>query len=163
MIKHYLFACFRLFCLSILVSAITFFSVVNPAVSKNLADCAANQESFGFFLKEFPVEHQGYALFNIEVTYRINTPIETIDPKVYPDYVEVSQEVEKFLVEYPNESDYWEIMNKKLAIFLLNTYPSLSSVQIKIDVMPTTPKTKYERFSEVLITRPDSCPLLVGG
>ncbi|MFZ4640924.1 MAG: hypothetical protein ACOYMP_11070 [Nodosilinea sp.] len=162
MTKHYFFACFRFLCLSILVSAIAFFSVVNPAASKNLADCAANQESFGFLLKEFPVEHQGYALFNIDVTYRINTPIETIDPKVYPDYVEVSQEVEKFLVEYPNESDYWEIMNKKLAIFLLNTYPSLSSIQIKIDVMPTTPKTKYERFSEVLITRPDSCPLLVG-
>lgn len=162
MIKQRPFAYFRLFCLSVSASTLALFSIVNPALSEKLADCAANQESFGFFLKEFPVEHQGYALLNIDVTYRINTPIKGIDPNVYPEYVGVVQEIEKFIVGYPNESGYWEIMNKKLAMFLLDKYPSLSSIQIKIDVMPTTPRTRYQRFSEVLITRPDSCPLLVG-
>ncbi|XGB43291.1 MAG: hypothetical protein LVS60_05815 [Nodosilinea sp. LVE1205-7] len=139
---------------------LSLFSIGDPAVAKNLTDCSTNQESFGFFLKEYPIEHQGFALLNVAVTYRLNTSMETIDPTLYPEYVGVVQSLEKFLVNYPNESDYWEVMNKKLASFLLNQYPSLASIRIKIDVMPTTPRTKYERFSEVLVTRPDNCPLL---
>jgi len=144
------------------ISALAFalISTSNPASANTATDCSTNQESFGFFLKDYPMEHQGNGLLNISVLYRLNTAVDKIEPDLYPEYVGIVEKIQKFLEEYPNESDYWEIINKKMAGYLLEQYPSMSSVHIKIDVAPTTPRTRYERFSEVLKTRPDNCPLI---
>ena len=35
-----------------------------------LEDCLRNEESFGFELKDYPIEHQTQALLNISVKFR---------------------------------------------------------------------------------------------
>jgi hypothetical protein len=38
---------------------------------------------------------------------------------------------------YPNETDYWEPLNRALAVKLLETYPKVASVTLEIAVQPT--------------------------
>ncbi|MBU6229035.1 MAG: DUF5399 domain-containing protein [Cyanobacteria bacterium REEB459] len=147
------------FC-GLLVLLMALVSNGDPAFSKTLADCATQQEVFGIALKQYPVDHQGLVSLSIDVTYRLHTPIDTLDASVYPDYLDMVQSIKQFLADYPNESDYWEVVNKQLAQLLLDQYPTLSSVQLKMGLMPSPPKVDFDRFSQVLMTRPGGCPLL---
>ena len=134
---------------------------IKPAFSQ-ISDpikCERNQESFGFKLKDWQVEHQGFATLNVEVNYRFDLNINSINPEAYPDFVPIAQDIQDFVVNYPNETDYWEIMNKKLGKFLMDKYPQISSLELKITVMPTTPRNRFERHSAITLTRPNSCPL----
>ena len=38
---------------------------------------------------------------------------------------------------YPNETDYWEPLNRAPAVKLLETYPKVASVTLEIVVHPT--------------------------
>ncbi|MEB3279620.1 MAG: hypothetical protein VKK42_11970, partial [Lyngbya sp.] len=41
------------------------------------------------------------------------------NPFEYPDFTQISNYVEAFLANYPNETDFWEILNKNLVTELL--------------------------------------------
>lgn len=135
---------------------------LQPALAQSLdpIECARTQESFGFQLRDWQVEHQGFATLNVDVNYRFINDIAVDDPENYPDFVLIAQEVEEFFENYPNETDYWELMNKKLARMLLDNYPQISSLEIKVTVMPTTPRNRFPRHSIVTLTRPNQCPLM---
>jgi hypothetical protein len=54
------------------------------------------------------------------------------------------------LANYPNETDFWEILNKNLTQKLLAENPALDSLEIGIEVLPTN-RLPYDRASIVSI------------
>ena len=129
-----------------------------PASAIQLTQCDLNQESFEFELPSYQIKHQGEAMLDIGINYRyIDNP--ELDPNVYPDFVPIAKKVDQFLTNYPNETDYWEIVNRNLTQFLLNEYPTLSSIRTNIDIYLGSSNEFYPRSSIVTLTRQDSCPL----
>ena len=129
-----------------------------PAEAVQITQCDLNQESFEFELPNYHIEHQGEAMLDIKLDYRyVDNP--ELDPNVYPDFVPIAKKVDQFLANYPNETDYWEIVNRKLTKFLLNEYPTLSSIKTHIDIYIGSSNEFYPRSSIVTLTRENSCPL----
>lgn len=52
------------------------------------------------------------------------------------DPAQVKQCAARFLNSYPNEKDFWEIMNVKMASCLIQKYPSMRSLDIEIAISP---------------------------
>lgn len=147
---------FTLVFISFFIFGITF--PYTTSLAAPITQCDLNQESFGFELKSYPMEHQEWAMSDISISYRyVDNP--KLDPNIYPDFVPIAKKVDQFLKNYPNETDYWEIVNKKLTQFLLNEYPTLSSVRVEIDVQSGSGDEFYPRSSIVTLTRLNSCPL----
>ena len=75
-------------------------------------------EEFSFLIKDFKTEHQGQTNnLNITIQYRYRLNISVSE---YPDFRLVAKDIELFLTNYPNEKDYWEILNKKITLFVLD-------------------------------------------
>src|ERR1044072_6036929 len=73
-------------------------------------------EEFSFLIKDFKVDHQTELCnLNISISYRYVVNIANPD---YPDFRLLAKDVETFLINYPREEDYWEIVNKQLTLFL---------------------------------------------
>lgn len=135
---------------------LSFHLFISPAISQSLTQCQQHQEVFQFEIDNYPIQHLGGAILNVKVAYRM-TPV-AITENDYPDFVPMQKEIDQFFVGYPNESDYWEIVNKKLVKMLFNKYPEISSLRVEIDIMPTAQEALY-RSSIVSSTRPESCSL----
>ena len=157
--NRYLYQIFSILIIFTL-SIVTNFVGVKDAVADNLEKCAANQENFGFTLPDYPIEHQGWAMLDIAIDYRLaETSPDEIKPEIYPNFVPIVEKIDKFMKEYPNETDYWEIVNKKLAQSILDEYPTIVSIKIRIDVNHTL-GANYNRHSIITMTKPNSCPIL---
>ena len=103
-------------------------------------------EEFSFLIKDFKIDHQGETnTLNISISYRYAANITKAD---YPDFRLLAKDVETFLTEYPNEDDYWEILNKQITARLLQKYPSLTSVTCELRVDPSR-LIHYTRSSRV--------------
>jgi hypothetical protein len=103
-------------------------------------------EEFSFRLKDFRMDHQGQANnLNISVSYRYAANITKAD---YPDFRWLAKDVETFLTNYPNEDDYWEIVNKQITALLLKKYSGVAAVTCEIKVDPTS-VVPYTRSSRV--------------
>ena len=76
-------------------------------------------ESWQFSLDNYAVQHQGLHTIDVEVSYNYRAGIGNPDPYEYPDFVPIAAFVDAFLVNYPNEEDFWEILNQKLVESLL--------------------------------------------
>ena len=127
-----------------------------PALSQILTQCEQNQEIFAFQVPNYAIQHQGGAILNLKVAYRV-TP-EAIAQNDYPDFIPIRKDIDNFLVNYPNEKDYWEIVNKKLVKFTLDKYPQIASLKIEMGVFPT-PNEPFSRSSIVTITKPQNCAI----
>jgi hypothetical protein len=64
----------------------------------------------------------------------------------YPDFRLIAREIETFLTNYPNEEDYWEILNKKITLMVLEKYPAIAKITSQVQVSPS-PKVPYLRSS----------------
>ena len=107
-------------------------------------------EEFLFAIKDFKVEHQGeHNVLSIAVTMRYVLNVKNTD---YPDYRAVARDIETFLTNYPNEKDYWEIVNKALTSMLLKKYPPLAIITCEITVDPVA-NSPYTRSSRVVRER----------
>jgi hypothetical protein len=62
------------------------------------------------------------------------------------------QSIDNFLVNYPNETDFWEILNKNLTQKVLDENPALTDVGIQLEVLPTN-RLPYDRTSTVFRSR----------
>ncbi|MCE2699383.1 MAG: hypothetical protein PX483_19115 [Nostocales cyanobacterium LE14-WE4] len=140
---------------SVLILSLNVFA--SPALSQTNTKCEQHQEIFTFQVPNYAIKfHQGGAILNIKVAYRL-TP-EAISQNAYPDFVPIRKDIDKFLTNYPNDGDFWEIINKKLVQFLLDKYPQMASLSVELGVFPT-PGEPFPRSSIVYSTRPQSCPL----
>jgi len=120
-------------------------------VSQEKQDEGQLKEEFSFLVEHFKVDHQAESNnLNISISYRYVVNIANSD---YPDFRLLAKDVETFLTNYPNEDDYWEIVNKNLTLFLLRKYPALSSVTSEVTADPTR-LDPYVRSSRVTRERP---------
>lgn len=104
-------------------------------------------EEFSFLLKDFRMDHQGQANnLNISISYRYAANMTKAD---YPDFRWLAKDVETFLSNYPNEDDYWEIVNKQITALLLKKYRGIVAVtcEIKVDPSSVVPYTRSSRVT----------------
>jgi hypothetical protein len=134
-------------------------AVAQNLPARNLSQCDRQQEIFSFQVPNYAISHQTGAILNIKVAYRL-TP-EAISKNDYPDFVPIRKEVSTYLTNYPNNTDYWEIVNKNLVKRLLDRYPQMSSLSIELGVLPA-PQEPFARSSIVRSTRPQGCPIMLG-
>ena len=105
-------------------------------------------EGFYFLMNDYKMEHQGEAnTLNIKVSYEYNA---NLADHQYPDFIPIRKDADVFLREYPNETTFWEIVNKQLTAMILKKYPAIVSVTCEIQVTPS-PKYPFTRGS--IITR----------
>jgi hypothetical protein len=127
---------------------------LNSSISKQkiIAFSNFNQiiEEFEFYLENYKIFHHEFIhKINIDVRYRY---INRIDDSQYPDFLKLEQDIKQFLNNYHNDTDYWEIVNKKLAKLLFDKYQQFSFLAIKIYVFPDK-KVKRSRSSIVTLSR----------
>ena len=104
-------------------------------------------EEFSFVIKDFKMDHQTEKNnLNISISYRYVANV--ADPD-YPDFRLLAKDVETLLTNYPNEDDYWEVVNKRATSLLMSKYPALNSLTLEITVDPThlDPYTRSSRVT----------------
>jgi len=104
-------------------------------------------EEFSFLIKDFKTDHQTESHnLNISISYRYAANIANSE---YPDFRWLAKDVETLLTNYPNENDYWEIVNKQITSLLIGKYPSITSVtcELKVDPSPLVPYTRSSRVT----------------
>jgi len=52
----------------------------------------------------------------------------------------ITKEIKDFLANYPNQEDYWEIVNKNLVVFLSKLYPNQKKIQTILAIEPDSTK-----------------------
>jgi hypothetical protein len=125
--------------------------IVTPVAQQKQQEAGQLIEEFSFLIKDFKVDHQGEAnTLNISISYRYVSGIANSN---YPDFRLLARDVEALLTNYPNEKDYWEIVNKNVTSLLMKKYPALTSINCEIKADPT-PQDPYIRFSRVIRERP---------
>jgi hypothetical protein len=118
-------------------------------------------EGWSFKFNNYAIKHQGKAVLDLDVSYQYKNGIGRSKLMDYPDFVPIYKFIDNFFINYPNETDYWEIVNKKLVESLL-TKPiptpysikykladSLDSLTIKIDVKAASSNINITRSSIV--------------
>ncbi len=120
------------------------------AVSKS-ANVDLLTEEFSFLIQDFKMNHQSEVNnLNIKVRLRYENGI---SESKYPDFRAILKDIEDFLNNYPNKTDYWEILNKKLTLLVMKKYPMIENITSEIQVSPSQ-KVDYLRSS--IVTRSQS-------
>jgi hypothetical protein len=116
----------------------------SPAPRPNSAPLV---EEFSFLIKDFKIDHQTENnTLNISISFRY---VPNITKSDYPDFRWLAKDVETLLTNYPNEDDYWEIVNKQITSLLMTKYRSLASVtcELKVDPSRLVPYTRSSRVT----------------
>ena len=92
-------------------------------------------EEFSFAIQDFKVNHQTQ-VNNININFRYCYRI-GISNSQYPDFRALVKDIQDSLDNYPNEADYWEIVNKNLTQMILKKYPMLSGVTNEMQISPS--------------------------
>ena len=121
-------------------------------------------ENFSFELLDYEIEHQGQAVIDIAVDMDYKEGIGQENPFEYPDFIPIAEFINNFLVNYPNETDFWEILNKNLIRTLLtqpiptpygieyNLSDILDSLTVDIQVQSGSSDFSIPRASKVVQT-----------
>ncbi len=130
-----------------------------------------SEETFSFEILDYEIEHQGEAVIDLSVDLDLKEGIGEDDPFEYPDFVPIRDYIDEFLLNYPNETDFWEILNKNLVTSLLtepiptpfgieyNLDEVLDSITVDIDVQSGSSGIETPRSSTVVQTIERSEPL----
>lgn len=105
------------------------------------------EKHWNFEIDHYRMQHHN-GLQTLNITVDCTSDKANLAPKLLSIYSEISH----FLGNYPNEDDYWEIINRELSKTLLQDYPDLSSVSITIEVLPTE-RLPYTRASVITQNR----------
>lgn len=101
-------------------------------------------EEFAFLIKDFKIDHQGEINnLNITIRYRYKPNISNTE---YPDFTLIARDIETLLTNYPNKEDYWEIVNKRITLIVLEKYPAIAKITSQLEVSPSS-KNHYVRSS----------------
>jgi hypothetical protein len=127
----------------LLLTAISTFAQATP---QQRPDSGRLSEEFSFLIKDFKINHQGEInTLNISISYQYVANIANAD---YPDFRGLAKDVETLLSNYPNKTDYWEIVNKQITALLLKKYPAITRVTCELKVEPSA-NVPYSRASRV--------------
>ena len=120
----------------------------NPKPGATTVKSGVLVEQFSFLIKDFKIQHQGENNnLNITIWYRYRAHLSNAE---YPDFMLIARDIETLLTNYPNEEDYWEILNKKITLMVLAKYPAIAKITSQVQVSPS-PKDPYLRSS--IVTR----------
>ena len=136
-----------IFVLSAAISPVVYSQSPAPGKIGHVSPHSQLSEEFSFLIKDFKIDHQGEVnTLNISISYRY---VANIAKSEYPDFRWLAKDVETLLTNYPNENDYWEIVNKQITSLLLGKYPSITSVtcELKVDPSPLVPYTRSSRVT----------------
>ena len=78
-----------------------------------MVSTVSTTESFQFSISDYSIEHQGGAVLDVTLEYIYKPGLG--NPELYFDFQQVISYIDNFFVTYPNETDYWEILNKNLS------------------------------------------------
>ncbi|MGL5873619.1 MAG: hypothetical protein ACRC2R_14830 [Xenococcaceae cyanobacterium] len=145
----------------------------SSVVTSKQANAVELQEGWKFAFENYAIEHQGNSVVDINVSYDYADGLGAKDPTQYPDFVPIYNFINDFLIKYPNETDFWEIVNKNLVTTLLtqpiptpygveyNLNKSLDSLTIEMNVKPGSSGINTPR-STIVTGRPKSKDELTG-
>ena len=105
------------------------------------------QTNTKFTLENYSIRHQGINTLDISIQY--SSFLEKASLIFYKK--SISKQVESLLKNYPNETDYWEIVNYYLTQKIIQQNPKLSSVTITLAVYPNQ-EYSYHRSTTVTQT-----------
>jgi hypothetical protein len=80
-------------------------------------------------IMNYEVHHQGINHLDINIKYNY---ISTRSPGLGPIPSILARDLDSILVLYPNTTDWWEIVNKKITAFYMNHYPGIDSLSSNI-------------------------------
>ncbi|BAU12405.1 hypothetical protein LEP3755_29340 [Leptolyngbya sp. NIES-3755] len=118
-------------------------------------------EAWEFKFDDYAIDHQGGATINLTIDYDYIDGIGIEDPLEYPEFTQIYNYIDNFLKTYPNETDFWEIVNKNLVTDLLTKpIPTtfgfdyqlsdvVDSLTVEIDVLPGSSNIPIARSSIV--------------
>ena len=124
-------------------------------------------ESFSFSVKDYYIEHQGTAILDINVTLDFKKPKGERNPEDYYEFQQIINYIDSYLVDYPNETDYWEILNTNLASSLITDKiptawdtqyklaKSVAELTVDIEVHAGSGGPAYNRSSSVTVQAPN--------
>jgi hypothetical protein len=95
-------------------------TLVSPALAT-----ASLDEGWQFFFNDYAIEHQGGATIDLLVRCNYKQEIRATNLRKYPERTQIYNYIDNYLKTYPNETDFWEILNKNLVLDLL-TQPILT-------------------------------------
>lgn len=118
-------------------------------------------QSFSFSILDYGLDHQNGAIIDLFVELDFKADIAATNPFDYPEFVSIVNFIKNYLVTYPNETDFWEILNKNLVDALLTeTIPTtfgaeyrlrelVDSITVDLDVKSGSSLVNYPRSSSV--------------
>ena len=125
------------------------------------------KEAFSFSIEDYYIEHQGTAILDIDITLDFKKPKGQRKPEDYYEFQQIIHYIDSYLVDYPNETDYWEILNTNLATSLITdkiptawntTYKlakSVAELTVDIEVQAGSGGAAYTRSSSVTVEAPN--------
>lgn len=122
----------------------------SPQISN--AEQATRTGNQGFWVSGYALEHQHMAnTINIAVDYTLKDTIPALHKSNSTAWF---NRITKFLIEYPNEDDFWEVVNRELTQTMLQEHPELRSLTISLEVLPRA-TIPYSCISTVTATDQD--------
>ena len=93
-------------------------------------------EEYSFLIQDFHMEHAStLAVLDIRIRYQY---IAGIAPAEYPDFRDIAKAIKAYLRNYPKKDEYWEVINKGLALMVIDKFSALESVISELEMPPTT-------------------------
>lgn len=91
-------------------------------------------KSWSFSFRDYPSQHQSNSILeSLKVSYKYKDDIDKTNPLAYLDFKQIYNYIDKYFINYPNETDFWEILNKNLVIDLLtNPIPTTVGFNYKL-------------------------------
>jgi hypothetical protein len=91
-------------------------------------------ESMSISFEKYSIQHQGPQVIDLTVSLLFTPGLPETD---YPEVTAFYRTVDKLMREYPNETDWWEIWNKRVTAALLEAYPMAARVELSVSLHPT--------------------------
>ncbi|HVF90148.1 MAG TPA: hypothetical protein VNH22_08765 [Blastocatellia bacterium] len=105
-------------------------------------------EEYSFLIENLKMTHPTELVnLNIKVRYHF---VSNLSDSAYPDFRDIAEDIQDFIDSYPEKSDYWEIINKKLTLLVLDGYSELQDVTSEMEISPSK-EDPY--FSLSVVTR----------
>jgi hypothetical protein len=140
-----------------LICSLPIVSQVSAEISEGVAIAAISEpqqsavamQNWSFSVKGYAVEHQHMAnTVNIAVKYSLK---ENQTAFKATNFTPLLNRITQFFAEYPNEDDYWEVVNRRLTEMILQEQPEMRSLTISLEVLPRA-TIPYTSISTVTAT-----------
>ena len=125
---------------------------------------AVTQKSFSFKIDDYEIDHQGGAILDIGVNLDYRKTAGDKDPQDYLEFQQIINYIDNYLTTYPNETDYWEILNKNMSTSLMTeNIPTIwgfdyqlsdavKNITVDIHVQPGSGDIAFSRSSKVSVS-----------